>query len=60
MSKEQKRKDQKSVVKNPNNYQHNLDKENTEKQIKEDKVNKKNDLLADLVLNNPFIFDSDY
>lgn len=60
MSKQQKKNDQKSVVKNPNNYQHDLDKQNTEKQIKEDKLSKKNDLLADLVLNNPFIFDSDH
>lgn len=60
MSKQQKKNDQKSVVKNPTNYQHGPDKENTEKQIKEDKLNKKNDLLADLVLNNPFIFDSNY
>ncbi|MBA2613960.1 MAG: hypothetical protein H0U95_18500 [Bacteroidetes bacterium] len=60
MSKKENNTNQKSIVKNPNNYQHDLDKENTDKQIKEDKLNKKNDLLADLVLNNPFIFDSDY
>ena len=41
MSKQQKKNDQKSVVKNPNNYQHDLDKQNTEKQIKEDKLSKK-------------------
>lgn len=38
---EQKPEDQRSIVKNPNNPQHDKDKVNTDKQVKENQVKKK-------------------